>query len=421
MGAREGRGSKDGMSRVPVVVALAVALLLGGAPAARADGWHATWAAAQQDVYDAKRPGVVAAFPDNTATDTTLRLVVRTTVGGRYARVRLSNRFGSAPMRVGAARVAVRATGDAARAGTTRTLRWSSRTWTDIPAGGEALSDPVALGVPASTDLLVSVWLPYRTPVLTWHGFANTTSYLAAGNRVDDAAGHAYDRTTGSWFWLAGVDVYSGETAGTIAVLGDSITDGNGSGLRLDTGGTWPRALADRLRAAPASFARAVVNHGIGANTVTDTNCGFCGPPATVRITTEVLPTAGLTHVIVLEGTNDIQRNASAAQVIAGLRTIAQRARAAGLRVIGGTITPRADRAYGWDAARMEGIRAQVNHWIRTSGAFHAVLDADVVLRDPARPWALAARYDSGDHLHPNRAGLAAIAAAANLNWFRLR
>ena len=402
------------------VVGLLTALVLAGAPAAEAGEWRATWAAAQQDVYDSKRPGVVAAFPANEAANTTLRLVVRSTVAGRYARIRLSNVFGSSPMRVGAARVAVRSAGRSAAAGTSRTLRWSTRTWVDVPAGGEVLSDPVALAVPAHADLLVSVWLPYRTPVLTWHGFANTTSYLAAGNRVDDVAGRSYDRTTGSWFWLAGVDVFTDDTAGTIAVLGDSITDGNGSGLRLDEGGTWPRALAERLRAAPTTYARAVVNHGIGANTVTDTNCGFCGPPATVRIVTEVIPTAGLTHVIVLEGTNDIQRNASAAQVIAGLRTIAQRSRAAGLRVIGATITPRADRAYGWDAARMEGIRTQVNHWIRTGGAFHAVLDADAVLRDPARPWALAARYDSGDHLHPNRYGLAALARAANLNWFRL-
>src|SRR5688572_1398746 len=182
--------------RIPVVVAALTAALLAGATPAHAGGWHATWAAAQQDVFDRQRPGVVAAFPSNEGTNTTLRLVVRTTVGGRYARILLSNRSGTTTLLVGATRVAVRAQRSTARRRTPRTLRWSSRTWTDIPPGGEVVSDPVALAVPAHADLLVSAWLPYRTPVLTWHGFANTTSYLAAGNRVDDAGGSSYGRTT---------------------------------------------------------------------------------------------------------------------------------------------------------------------------------------------------------------------------------
>ena len=415
------------MRRIPVVLALvlgvlAATFLAGAVPAAAASSWQATWGAAQQVVADPTRGDLLAVFPAGEAVDQSMRFVVRTTVGGESVRVRFSNRFGTEPLEIGAARIALRDFGATVLAGTSQVVTWSGSPSTVIPPGVDVVSDPVPLQVFADNDLLVSLYLPGRAPLRTYHSFANTTSYVsepAAGNLVDDQYGGGFSRRTGSWFWLSEVDVQTDETIGTVAVIGDSLTDGSGSRLAADTGGTWPRALADRLRPLPGTYATAVVNHGIGFGTVNDFACATCGPPVRQRFGTETLYTAGLTHVVVFAGTNDIARRATATQVIQGLRQVVREAKARGLRVIGVTIPPRHDAEAGWHADTMESVRFKVNWWIRHNAGYDGVLDADAVLRDPSDRSRLRAAYDSGDHRHPNRAGLAAVAAAANLEWFR--
>jgi lysophospholipase L1-like esterase len=92
------------------------------------------------------------------------------------------------------------------------------------------------------------------------------------------------------------------------------------------------------------------------------------------------------------------------------------RARAAGLRAIGATLTPFEGHSY-YTAAR-ENVRKRLNDWMRGSGAYDAVVDFDLALRDPARPTRLRAAIDSGDHLHPNNAGYQALAQAIPLTLF---
>ena len=410
------------MRRLPVVLALVIGVLAATVAPAAAASWQTTWSAAQQPVSDPTRGDLLAVFPTGEAVDQSLRFVVRPSIGGSSVRIRLSNRFGAAPLEIGAARVGLRDVGATLLAGTSTVVTWAGSPTTTIPPGVDAVSDPVGLQVFSDSDLLVSLYLPGQAALRTYHSFANTTSYVtepAAGNLVDDEYGGGYSRRTGSWFWLSGVDVLTDETVGTIAVVGDSLTDGSGSRLTADTGGTWPQALADRLRPMPSTYAKAVVNHGIGFNTVNDYGCAVCGPPVTQRIRDETFWTAGLTHVVVFAGTNDIARRATATQVIRGLRTLVRDAKARGLRVIGVTIPPRHDAEFGWQSDTMDNVRFKVNWWIKHNAGYDAVLDADAVLRDPSDRTRLRAAYDSGDHRHPNRAGLAALAAAADLEWFR--
>src|SRR5690606_23353639 len=107
----------------------------------------------------------------------------------------------------------------------------------------------------------------------------------------------------------------------------------------------------------------------------------------------------------------------TAEDIIAGYRMLIGRAHLHGIRIIGGTLMPfEGVNTYSESAERM---RQQVNAWIRTSGAFDAVVYFDAATRDPAAPTKLRAAFDSGDHIHPNDAGNQAMADAIDLQLFR--
>jgi len=118
--------------------------------------------------------------------------------------------------------------------------------------------------------------------------------------------------------------------------------------------------------------------------------------------------------VILLEGVNDIGFDATAPDLIAGLREIADRTHTAGLRIIGATITPFGG-SFIESPTRNE-TWATVNDWIRHSGTFDAVVDFAAATAAPGNPMALNPPYDSGDHLHPNDAGTEAMANAIDLS-----
>jgi lysophospholipase L1-like esterase len=257
----------------------------------------------------------------------------------------------------------------------------------------------------------------------TSHPGSRTTSWLVHG----DAAA-APDLGQGSkalhWFQLSGVDVAAGGDA--VVVLGDSITDGRGS--TTDGDDRWPDQLARRLQASPATADIGVVNVGIGGNRVL---LDGLGPSAMARIDRDVLAQSGVQAVIVLEGINDLgvlTQNAPAPpadhavlveRLLAAYAQIVSLARAHGLTVIGGTITPWAGTAVYHPDAANEADRQQVNAWIRAPGHFDAVADFDAALRDPQRPDQLLPAYDSGDHLHPSPAGYTAMAAAVPIEPLR--
>ncbi len=372
---------------------------------ARTQGWTGSWSAASA--------GYTAVGPWS---DRTVRLVVHTSAGGPRVRVRLANTFAAAPVRIGAATVAVQRAG-ATATGVPRRLSFRGRAGTEIPAGARAVSDPLDFRVPADTNLLVSFHLPGPVATAPVHSQAVQRSYVSGpGDHAADASPAAYSSTITTWPLLTGVDVGGGP--GSVVLLGDSITDGVKS--TPDANRRWPDVLATRLLNQSRVPRYGVLNQGISANRVgadrypgdgvsTDTG----GVSALHRLDRDVLAQTSARTVVVFEGVNDVRWEASAREVIAGLREIAERSRARGLRVVAATIAPCEGESLCTAAANTR--REAVNAYLRGGGDFDAVLDFDEVLRDPAHPARLLPSYDSGDHLHPGDAGLAALADSLDL------
>ncbi|WP_329235905.1 SGNH/GDSL hydrolase family protein [Actinoallomurus sp. NBC_01490] len=393
-----------------VAVACGVALLVVGPASVRARTlarepsapvWVGTWESA------------VATAAASRCVDCTIRDVVHTSVGGTALRVRLSNAFGTAPLLVAHTTVALPAVAGAQVApGTLRQVRFHRSASVSIAPGAEAVSDPVRLRVPAAHDLFVTTYTPgYATP-LSVHPIGLRRSLLASGTDAADAldAG-VFSAVTHAGHLVSGVDVTGGGARGAIVALGDSITDGYRSTDGADH--RWTDVLAARL--ARGRRPLAVLNAGIGGNRIL-LGGGSRGEPALQRLDRDVLSRPGVRTVIVLEGINDIHlppRQRDPARITAGLATIVARAHARRLRVIGGTLTPFRGSVYY--SPREELVRRAVNAWIRRSGTFDAVIDFDALVRDPADPRRLFPPYDSGDHLHPNDAGYAAIGNGVDL------
>ena len=276
-----------------------------------------------------------------------------------------------------------------------------------------------------------------RTAVTTLHGFSFQDNVIAAGN-VTGSRTVTAEGTVTEWYFLSSVAVraHGGDPAAIVA-LGDSITDG--AQTTTDTNRRWPDVLWRRLRAAPGIPDRGMLNLGISGNRLLhDPNPpagsaaqGFAalfGESALRRFDRDVLAQPRARYVIVLLGVNDIGHPGTTApaseavtadDLIGGYRQLIARAHEAGLRVYGGTIMPMKDDTFGFYTPANEQTRQAANHWIRTSGEYDAVIDFDAVTRDPTDPQRLRPAYDSGDHLHPNDAGAAAMATTIPLTLFR--
>jgi len=385
------------------------------ASALSATPWQTTWFAAPQPLWDSS-----FILPTNmpaSLSGQTVREIVRTSVGGQRVRVQLSNRYGATPLTIGAVHLALAAEGGATVAASGRAVTFNGRTAVVVPPGAPVLSDPVAFPVGPLTRLAVSTWFPAQTPLTTFHWGDQQTAYVGTGKIMQLTEFKSPTELKGRAF-LAGVLVDATPHAHTVIAFGDSITDGNGS--TPDANRRWPDALAQRL----AGRGIAVINAGIsGARLLQDK----MGVNALARFEQDVLGQPGPKTVIVMLGINDIGWPGSpfapndpaitAGQVIAGYQQLIALAHAHQVRMVGSTLPPFEGALGGTPFAghfspAKDAVRHAVNHWIRTAGAFDAVIDADAVLRDPQRPARLLPAYDSGDHLHPGDAGYQALAAA---------
>jgi lysophospholipase L1-like esterase len=352
----------------------------------------------------------------------TLRQVVRSSIGGNRARVTASNAFGTAPLTIGAAQIALRDKDSSIAAGSARALTFSGRPTITIPAGAMVYSDPVNLDVPALADLVVDIYLPGNTNTpspVTMHNGARQTSYISeTGNHVGVPALPVVAATQ-SWFFLTRVDVQGPQVAGAIVAFGDSITDGAGS--TPDTNRRWPNRLAERLMAQPGSARMSVLNAGIGGNRVLSEGNFNAGVNALARFERDALSQSGVTHVIVLEGINDISNarqnpTPTAEDIIAIHKQMIERAHTRGVKIYGATLTP--NEGAGGFTKEGEAKRQAINQWIRTSKAYDGVIDFDAITRDPGHPTRFLPAYDSGDHLHPSDAGYQAMGDHIDLTLF---
>ncbi|MDG4770622.1 SGNH/GDSL hydrolase family protein [Solwaraspora sp. WMMD792] len=344
--------------------------------------------------------------------DQTVRNVAFVSTGGRAVRVRVTNTFGTRALKIGRASVAVQHDGATAVPGSMRELTFGGSHEVTVAAGGRALSDPVPLRVAALSTLLVSVYVPEPTGPVTNHPFTAQGNHLAAGDRATAPTADGYADTP-CWMLVDGIDVQAGHRiVGSVVALGDSITD-----TASTTGNAnrrWPDYLARRLHDHRGPTL-SVVNAGLGGNRLLAPRDGepYWGVPALARLERDVYAQTGVRAVILLEGTNDIGYSAPAADIIAGYQQVVAQTRAQGLPIFGGTVPPFGGSFL--DTPERQDIWRDVNHWIRTSGTFDGVIDFAAALADPADPTRLATAYDSGDHLHPNDAGCAAMADAVDL------
>ena len=390
--------------------------VLGGFAAlaqSQASNWVGTWAASP--VGSEVNEGQLG--PGNM----TYRNIVHTSIGGSALRVQLTNEFGTQPLTVGAAHVAISAGGGGAiQTNTDHALTFNGKPTVEIPAGAFVLSDPVTMQAAPLSDLAVSVYVPeQRIRNTTCHTFADSTNYVLKG----DATGAATADNSSpiyAWCFVKGIDVKTDGKAAAIVTFGDSITDG-AQGTR-NANGRWPDVLAARLQADKKTADLGVLNQGIGGNRVL--HDGY-GPSALARFDRDVIAQSGVKYLIILEGINDIGRlkdphepgdKITAGDLIFGLTQLVTRAHQHGIKVFGATLTPYLPT--GYSSPQGEEVRQAYNRWIRTSGIFDGVIDFDKITQDPANPGTFLPAYDSGDHLHPGDAGYKAMGDAIDLSLF---
>lgn len=407
---------------LPVSGVLA-AMFLAASPLSTADAATAAATSQGKDTrVSAWSPSMTTAGP--AFNDQTIRMVAHSSVAGSDARITLSNRYSDTPLDVGAVDVAVQASGGNATRGTTLDVSFGHSGHVTIPAGGEAISDVIPISVSAGENLLVSLYVPGATGTSTWHSDAFDTTYIASGDHAGDDTATAFSTMTTSWYYLAGLDVLSPTAKGTVVAFGDSITDGYHSSTSTYT--RWPDFLARRLGSEPGPQKLSVVDAGIGGNRVlTDVPNLWQGVSALKRFGHDALDQPGVKDVILFEGINDIGNNAgpngaplTAQDLINGYRTLIDEAHAAHVDIIGATLMP--DEGNGYYTPAAETLRQSVNQWIRTTAVFDGIVDFDQAMRDPANPAALNPAYDSGDHIHPNDAGMKVMADAINLRLLRV-
>lgn len=404
---------------------LSVALLfvLAAAPTAQSENWVGTWATAVVARPVTPQAPVAPQAPQALQINNqTLRQVVHISVGGTSVRVIFSNVFGTAPLTIGAAHVALRATDAGIAAGSGRPLTFSGRPGTTIPAGAVMVSDAVALTVPPFADLAIDAYLPGDTASgsspLTVHNGALQTNYLSQPGNHAGAADFPVASTMAAWFFLGHVEVVPSGPAGAVVLFGDSLTDGTRS--TPNTNNRWPDHLARRLLKQP-NVRMGVLNMGIAGNRLMTDGAGV---NALARFDRDVIAQNGVTHLIVLEGINDLgqaRENPPAVDdLIAAHRQLIARARAKGLRVYAATMLPFEGTTFpGYYTPEKDAMRRAFNEWLRTSRAYDAVIDFDAAVRDPAAPSKLLPKYNGGDNLHLNDAGYEALANAVDLALLR--
>jgi lysophospholipase L1-like esterase len=400
-------------------VTFAVILALSSWPAfaQTGAGWTTAWGTSQQVLGQSR------------VSNATLRLIARVTAPGDAIRLRFDNTFGTAPVTFGKVSAGPRQSASnpaSISPGLLTPVMFGGHASVTIAPGGSVTSDPIPLAVEAQEDLAVSVYVPGADVPASQHSGAVVTSFVTdsgAGDLTASESGAPFKTRITTMPWLKAIDVRATAPTTAIVAFGDSITDGTCT--TLDGHDRWEDIVAERL-ALQDTLRHSVINEGIGGNTVTrNVTPPPNSTPGTERLDRDVLAHAGVSHVVVFMGTNDIRRDASAEQVINGLKDIVARVKARGLKVVGVTIVPRHNVAAiagntGWNDAKTK-VRNEVNAWIRGGGAFDAVIDFDRVVRSAANPDLLKVTYNCGDGIHPSPLGYFEMGKSVDLSLFETK
>jgi lysophospholipase L1-like esterase len=418
---------------ITIAILCGLALAAYSQPLSPSEHWVGTWATAPVPRPQAQPPAAGAAPPAQpplNPANTTLRQIVHVSLGGKRARVVFSNAFGASPLSIGAASVALRDKESSVIAGSSRPLKFAGQAPVMIPAGGLMISDPVDIAVPTMGDLVIDVFLPAEmigaTSQFTIHAGANQTNYVSKPGNFAGSADFPVATTPGStpasWYFLSRVEVVAPASVSAIIAFGDSITDGTAS--TRNTNNRWPDLFIKRLSEVKGSNIRAMINEAIAGNRLLSDGILNFGVNALARFDRDVLAQPGATHVVVLEGINDIGMGRAGpaptgAELIAAHQQLIDRAHQHGLKIIGATLTPFEGAAYFTPDGEIK--RQTINSWMRAGkgeSSYDAIIDFDVATRDPQNPTKFNPKYDSGDHLHPNDAGYQAMAASIDVKLF---
>ena len=379
---------------------------------AKAKKWVGTWATAPQLVEPNNMP------PAPGITNNTLRQVVAVSIGGKKIQLKFSNKYGKNPVTMKAVQVAVSTGGFAINEASSKTIKFSGKEEVTMQPGTEVTSDAIAFDLKPRMLVAITIAFGETSPALTGHPGSRTTSYILPGNQASANSDFSNAVKTDHWYIITGIDVEASKSSAAVAILGDSITDGRGSGTNKQN--RWPDILSLALLDNRKTKNVGVLNFGIGGNTILR---GGLGPTALTRFDRDILGQEGVKWLIIFEGVNDLgsTRDSAAAfnvakGLIAAYDTMIMKAHAKGLKVYGATITP--FKKAGYYTAFRDAARNQVNEWIRTSGKFDAVIDFDKIIRDPQDIATMRAEAQS-DYLHPNELGFEMMGKAIDLSLFR--
>lgn len=373
--------------------------------------WVGTWSTAPQLVETGNNP------PAPGLSNNTLRQIVHVSIGGDSLRMRFTNEFSKSPVKLNSVHIALSKGSGIIDTTSDKIIYFKGKMETTMDPGAAVMSDPFQFALQPLTDVAITIYFGDTSPDVTGHPGSRTTSYILTGNNVTkpDLSGAV---KTDHWYVINTIEVLAPESAKAVSILGNSITDGRGSGTNKQN--RWPDELSRRLQANQDTRQTAVLNEGIGGNCV----LGAClGPSALNRFERDVLNQNGVKWLIILEGINDIggsfgaQGAAKVAQdLITAYGQMIDKAHAKNILVYGATLLPFGGSSY--DSPDHQTAWQTVNNWIRSSGKFDAVIDLDAAMHDPAKPTRLLTNADSGDHLHPSETGHRMIAEAIDLTLF---
>jgi lysophospholipase L1-like esterase len=414
------------MNALRMSILLCLLLVANGLVHASTNGWIATWATSPQSGTPNPREALLRI--DNQ----TVRERVRASIGGSQIRLQFSNEFGSSPLLIGAATVAIPTDVSSVKEGSIQNVTFEGGNSTEIPAGAPVLSDPINFPLTSGAEISISIYFPKRLTTPTLHAFA--FKHAMVSQHGDFTHEKRIDRVALSTASISvtAVLVPAQPSNRLVVTFGDSITDGDGS--TVDADNNWPNNLIRRISKESTGPTFAVVNEGIVGNRLLH-GADVFGVSALARFDRDALVLPGVSHIVLLEGINDFgfagakmdgqyladpAETPSAQDIINAYRQLIARAHARGVKVIGATITPCEGASIpGYYSQTKESLRETVNKWIRTGGAFDGIIDFDAAVRDPDHPTRLLPKFASKDHLHPNDAGYRTMADSIDLNLFK--
>lgn len=378
-----------------------------------ASHWVGTWATAPQLVEVKNMP------PAPGLTGNSLRQIVRVSVGGKKIRLRFTNEFSQGAVTMKSVQIAVSTGGNAIDVKTIKKLKFDGKSEVTMSPGSALTSDPISFKLKPRTDVAITIYFDQTSATASGHPGSRTTSYLMGGNSIK-ATDFGGAVETEHWYMLSGMEVQAPTKTSSVAILGNSITDGRGSDTNKQN--RWPDVLSERLIKNASTQNVGVLNLGIGGNCVVR---GGLGPNALSRFDRDVLGQHGLRWVIVFIGVNDIGGTPNTQEaadrtyerLIDGYKQFIEKAHAKGLKVYGGTIMPFKGNGYYSDFK--EACRNKVNEWIRTEGHFDACIDFDKCMQDPNDSSSMPAEMDfQNDFLHPNADGHRKMGEYVDLKLF---